>query len=61
MVIKASNVIDGYENNPEANATVFVKGGFGTGDGGQGVAEGYPGLIGGFKDLINRVEEKFFL
>ena len=32
VVIKGPNVIRGYENNPEANATSFVDGWFRTGD-----------------------------
>ena len=32
VVIQGPNVIRGYENNPEANATSFVDGWFRTGD-----------------------------
>src|SRR5262249_4730243 len=35
VVIRGPNVIDGYENNPEGNASAFVDGWFRTGD--QGV------------------------
>ncbi|MEH1809940.1 acyl--CoA ligase [Nostoc sp.] len=58
VVIKAPNVIDGYENNPEANATAFVNGWFRTGDQGAVDAEGYLRLTGRIKELINRGGEK---
>src|SRR6185436_13171893 len=37
VVIQGPNVIDGYENNPEANATSFTNGWFRTGD--QGILD----------------------
>ncbi|MEH2257825.1 acyl--CoA ligase [Nostoc sp.] len=58
VVIKAPNVIDGYENNPEANATAFVNGWFRTGDQGAVDADGYLRLTGRIKELINRGGEK---
>ncbi|ODG98326.1 AMP-dependent synthetase [Nostoc sp. KVJ20] len=58
VVVKAPNVIDGYENNPEANATAFVNGWFRTGDQGTLDAEGYLRLTGRIKELINRGGEK---
>ena len=58
VVIKGPNVITGYENNPEANATSFVEGWFKTGD--QGVLDenGYLTLVARIKELINRGGEK---
>ncbi len=58
VVVKAPNVIDGYENNPEANATAFVNGWFRTGDQGTLDADGYLHLTGRIKELINRGGEK---
>jgi acyl-CoA synthetase (AMP-forming)/AMP-acid ligase II len=58
VVIQGANVIAGYENNPEANATSFTNGWFRTGD--QGVLDdrGYLTLVGRLKELINRGGEK---
>ncbi len=58
VVVKAPNVIDGYENNPEANATAFVNGWFRTGDQGRIDQDGYLFLTGRIKELINRGGEK---
>jgi acyl-CoA synthetase (AMP-forming)/AMP-acid ligase II len=58
VVIKGANVIRGYENNPEANATSFSDGWFRTGDQGFLDAEGYLTLTGRIKELINRGGEK---
>jgi acyl-CoA synthetase (AMP-forming)/AMP-acid ligase II len=58
VVVKAPNVIDGYENNPEANATAFVNGWFRTGDQGTIDEDGYLRLTGRIKELINRGGEK---
>jgi acyl-CoA synthetase (AMP-forming)/AMP-acid ligase II len=50
VVIKGPNVVRGYENNPEANASSFVDGWFRTGD--QGVLDenGYLTLTGRLKE-----------
>ena len=58
VVIQGPNVIRGYENNPEANATSFVDGWFRTGDQGFLDADGYLTLVGRLKELINRGGEK---
>jgi acyl-CoA synthetase (AMP-forming)/AMP-acid ligase II len=58
VVIKGANVIRGYENNPEANATSFSDGWFRTGDQGFLDADGYLTLTGRIKELINRGGEK---
>ncbi|RCJ26653.1 AMP-dependent synthetase [Nostoc sp. ATCC 43529] len=58
VVVKAPNVIDGYENNPEANATAFVNSWFRTGDQGTIDEDGYLRLTGRIKELINRGGEK---
>jgi acyl-CoA synthetase (AMP-forming)/AMP-acid ligase II len=58
VVIQGANVIQGYENNPEANISSFVKGWFRTGDQGVLDGDGYLRLIGRIKELINRGGEK---
>jgi acyl-CoA synthetase (AMP-forming)/AMP-acid ligase II len=58
VVIKGPNVITGYENNPEANASSFTDGWFRTGDEGMLDAKGYLTLTGRLKELINRSGEK---
>lgn len=58
VVIKGPNVITGYENNPEANATSFFDGWFRTGDQGFLDTDGYLTLVGRLKELINRGGEK---
>jgi acyl-CoA synthetase (AMP-forming)/AMP-acid ligase II len=58
IVIKGPNVIDGYENNPDANATSFVDGWFRTGDQGFLDVDGYLTLVSRIKELINRGGEK---
>jgi acyl-CoA synthetase (AMP-forming)/AMP-acid ligase II len=57
-VIQGPNVVDGYENNPEANAQSFTNGWFRTGDQGFLDAEKYLTLTGRIKELINRGGEK---
>ena len=58
VVIRGANVIDGYENNPEANETSFFDDWFRTGDQGKIDDEGYLTLVGRLKELINRGGEK---
>jgi acyl-CoA synthetase (AMP-forming)/AMP-acid ligase II len=58
VVIQGANVIQGYENNPEANISSFVNGWFRTGDQGVLDGDGYLRLIGRIKELINRGGEK---
>ena len=58
VCIKGPNVITGYENNPEANATSFFDGWFRTGDQGFLDENGYLTLVGRLKELINRGGEK---
>jgi acyl-CoA synthetase (AMP-forming)/AMP-acid ligase II len=58
VVVRGRNVIDGYENNPQANASAFVDGWFRTGDQGMIDADGYLALTGRLKELINRGGEK---
>lgn len=58
VVVRGPNVIDGYENNPDANASAFVGGWFRTGDQGRIDADGYLALTGRLKELINRGGEK---
>ena len=56
--IRGANVIDGYENNPEANRASFTNGWFRTGDLGTLDAQSYLRLLGRIKELINRGGEK---
>jgi acyl-CoA synthetase (AMP-forming)/AMP-acid ligase II len=58
VVISGPNVVRGYENNPEANATAFTDGWFRTGDQGFLGANGYLTLTGRLKEMINRGGEK---
>ncbi|MFN2569215.1 MAG: acyl--CoA ligase [Candidatus Dormibacteria bacterium] len=58
VVIAGPNVIDGYEDNPAANADSFVSGWFRTGDQGMIDDDGYLRLTGRIKELINRGGEK---
>jgi acyl-CoA synthetase (AMP-forming)/AMP-acid ligase II len=58
VVIKGPTVIDGYENNPEANRSAFTDGWFHTGDEGFLDGEGYLFLTGRLKEQINRGGEK---
>jgi acyl-CoA synthetase (AMP-forming)/AMP-acid ligase II len=58
VVIQGRSVIDGYANNPVANAESFVDGWFRTGDQGVLDADGYLSLIGRLKEMINRGGEK---
>ncbi len=56
--IHGPNVIDGYENNPEANRASFTDGWFRTGDLGTLDRGGYLRLLGRIKELLNRGGEK---
>jgi acyl-CoA synthetase (AMP-forming)/AMP-acid ligase II len=58
IVIQGPNVIQGYENNPEANAVSFTDGWFRTGDQGFLDRDGYLTLVARIKELINRGGEK---
>lgn len=58
VAIRGPNVIDGYEDNPEANAASFTSGWFRTGDLGTMGGDGYLTLLGRIKELINRAGEK---
>jgi acyl-CoA synthetase (AMP-forming)/AMP-acid ligase II/acyl carrier protein len=58
VVIRGTNVIQGYEDNPEANREAYINGWFRTGDQGYLDMEGYLFLKGRLKELINRGGEK---
>lgn len=58
VVIRGDNVTQGYENNPEANASGFTDGWFRTGDQGILDAEGFLTITGRLKEIINRGGEK---
>jgi oxalate---CoA ligase len=58
VAVMGPNVMRGYENNPEANASAFSSGWFRTGDQGYLDDEGYLFIAGRLKELINRGGEK---
>jgi len=58
IVIKGSNVMVAYENNPAANETAFIHGWFRTGDVGTKDNDGYISIVGRLKEIINRGGEK---
>ncbi len=58
VVIQGPGVIDGYANNPTANAESFADGWFKTGDQGFLDEDGYLSLVGRLKEMINRGGEK---
>ena len=58
VVIQGPNVIQGYEDNPEANAASFTDGWFRTGDQGSLDDRGVLTLSGRLKEIINRSGEK---
>jgi len=58
VAVRGPNVIDGYENNPEANTSSFSRGWFRTGDLGALDGDGYLRLLSRIKELINRGGEK---
>ncbi len=58
VAVRGPNVMDGYENNPQADALAFVDGWFRTGDQGIRDAAGRLTLTGRLKELINRGGEK---
>ncbi len=58
VAVRGPGVVDGYLNNPEANAGSFRDGWFRTGDLGRLSADGYLTLDGRLKELINRGGEK---
>ncbi len=58
VVTRGANVINAYEDNPEANACSFTNGWFRTGDEGIVDAQGYLSLVGRLKEMINRSGEK---
>lgn len=58
VVIQGPNVIQGYEDNPEANAASFTDSWFRTGDQGSLDDRGVLTLSGRLKELINRSGEK---
>ena len=58
VAVRGPNVIDGYENNPQANASSFTGGWFRTGDLGVLDQDGYLRLLSRIKELINRGGEK---
>ncbi len=58
IVVRGANIMSGYANNPDANATAFTDGWFRTGDEGRLDADGYLFITGRLKEIINRGGEK---
>jgi len=58
VVVRGLNVVDGYENNREANESTFVRGWLRTGDQGVMDADGYLAITGRLSERINRGGEK---
>ncbi len=58
ICIRGENVMSGYENNPEANASAFINGWLRTGDLGYLDQDGYLFIHGRSKEMINRGGEK---
>jgi acyl-CoA synthetase (AMP-forming)/AMP-acid ligase II len=58
VAVRGPNVMCGYRNDPDTNATAFIDGWFRTGDTGSIDGDGYLTLIGHTKELINRAGEK---
>ena len=58
VVIQGPSVIDGYDDNPDADARSFTNGWFRTGDQGFLDSAGYLTLVGRLKEMINRAGEK---
>jgi len=58
IVIRGENVMNGYENNPDANKIAFVNGWFRTGDQGYLDSDNYLFITGRIKEIINRGGEK---
>jgi len=58
VVVRGLNVVDGYENNREANEAAFVRGWLRTGDHGVMDADGYLTITGRISERINRGGEK---
>jgi oxalate---CoA ligase len=58
VAVRGPGVVDGYLDNPEANAASFRDGWFRTGDSGVLDDDGYLRLAGRIKELINRGGEK---
>jgi acyl-CoA synthetase (AMP-forming)/AMP-acid ligase II len=58
VVVRGANVMEGYENAPEANAAAFTSGWFRTGDEGRIDGDGYLTLTGRLEEVINRGGEK---
>lgn len=58
IVIRGANVMQRYENNPEANKSAFRDRWFRTGDQGHLDSDGYLFITGRLKEIINRGGEK---
>jgi len=58
VVVRGAHVMNGYRNDPAANAGSFIDGWFRTGDVGFLDRDGYLTLTGRIKELINRGGEK---
>lgn len=59
VVVRGLNVVDGYENNEDANSAAFVRGWLRTGDHGVMDPDGCLAITGRLSERINRGGEKF--
>lgn len=58
IAVRGPNVMRGYEDDPQANATAFINGWLRTGDQGHLDADGYLFITGRITEFINRGGEK---
>jgi acyl-CoA synthetase (AMP-forming)/AMP-acid ligase II len=58
VTVRGAGVVDGYRDNPEANAASFRASWFRTGDQGYLSKDGHLSLVGRIRELINRGGEK---
>lgn len=58
IALKGADVMSGYQDNPQANASAFVNGWLRTGDEGYLDDDGYLFITGRIKEMINRGGEK---
>jgi len=60
IVVRGSNVMQGYWNNPEANSETLINGWLRTGDLGKTDDDGYIYIVGRLKDMIDYCGENVY-